>query len=59
MAGEEKLFRERAKRMKNDDGLEPIEGVNIKTEIRLTLLIAVCFVGFVVAVRMFANWIAG
>ena len=45
--------------MKNDDGLEPIEGVDIKTELRLTLLVAVCFAGFVVAVRMFANWIAG
>lgn len=41
-----------------DDGLEAIEGVDIKTELRLTLLIAVCCVGFVLAVRTAANWIA-
>ena len=43
---------------KLDDGLEPIEGVDIKTELRLTLLLAVFCVGFVLAVRMVAGWLA-
>ena len=43
--------------MKHDDGLEPIEGVDIKTELRLTLLVAVCFVGFVLVVKTVAGWI--
>lgn len=37
--------------MKHDDGLEAIEGVDIKTELRLTLLLAVFCVGFVLAVK--------
>ena len=44
--------------MKQDDGLEAIEGVDIKTELRLTLLLAVFCVGFVLAVRMVAGWLA-
>lgn len=40
-----------------DDGLEPIEGVDIKTELRLTLLIAVCCVGLVLSVRAVAWWL--
>ena len=42
----------------NDDGLEPLDGVDIKTEIRLTLLIALCCVGLVLAVRLAAHLIA-
>jgi hypothetical protein len=44
--------------MKHDDGLDPIEGVDIKTELRLTLLLAVFCVGFVLAVRLAAHLIA-
>lgn len=44
--------------MKHDDGLEAIEGVDIKTELRLTLLLAVFCVGFVLAVRMVVGWLA-
>jgi hypothetical protein len=44
--------------MKHDDGLDPIEGVDIKTEIRLTLLIALCCVGLLLAVRLAAHLIA-
>ena len=44
--------------MKNDDGLESIEGVDIKTELRLTLLLAVFCVGFVLAVRLVVGWLA-
>jgi hypothetical protein len=44
--------------MKHDDGLDPIEGVDIKTELRLTLLLAVFCVGFVLAVRMVVGWLA-
>ena len=44
--------------MKHDDGLESIEGVNIKTELRLTLLLAVFCVGFVLAVRLVVGWLA-
>jgi len=45
--------------MKHDDGLDPIEGVDIKTELRLTLLIALCCVGLVLAVRLAAYLIVG
>ena len=41
-----------------DDGLEAIEGVDIKTERRLIMLIGVCFVGFVLAVHVVAGWLA-
>lgn len=44
--------------MKHDDGLESIEGVDIKTELRLTLLLAVFCVGFVLAVRLVVGWLA-
>ena len=44
--------------MKHDDGLEAIEGVDIKTELRLTLLLAVFCAGFVLAVRMVVGWLA-
>jgi hypothetical protein len=44
--------------MKHDGGLDPIEGVDIKTELRLTLLLAVFCVGFVLAVRMVVGWLA-
>ena len=44
--------------MKHDDGLDPIEGVDVKTELRLTLLLAVFCVGFVLAVRMVVGWLA-
>ena len=44
--------------MKHDDGLESIEGVDIKTELRITLLLAVFCVGFVLAVRMVVGWLA-
>lgn len=44
--------------MKHDDGLDQIEGANIKTELRLTLLLAVFCVGFVLAVRMVVGWLA-
>ena len=44
--------------MKHDDGLDPGEGVDIKTELRLTLLLAVFCVGFVLAVRMVVGWLA-
>jgi hypothetical protein len=40
-----------------DDGLKAIEGVDIKTERRLILLLAVCCVGLVLAVRVVAGWI--
>ena len=43
--------------MKSDDGLEPIDGVDIKTELRLTLLLAVFCVGFVLVVKTVAWWI--
>jgi hypothetical protein len=45
--------------MKHDDGLDPIEGgVDVKTELRLTLLLAVFCVGFVLAVKFVAGWLA-
>jgi len=43
---------------KHDDELEALSGVDIKTELRLTLLLAVFCVGFVLAVRMVAGWLA-
>ena len=45
--------------MKHDDGLEAIEGVDIKTEIRLTALIALCCVGLALAVRLAAHLMDG
>lgn len=44
---------------KHDDEFEALSGVDIKTEIRLTLLLAVFCVGFVLAVRLAAHLIAG
>lgn len=41
-----------------DDGLEAIEGVDIKTERRIVLLLAVFCVGFVMAVRVVAGWLS-
>lgn len=38
--------------------MKHIEGVDIKTELRLTLLLAVFCVGFVLAVRMVVGWLA-
>lgn len=42
---------------KHDDEFEALGGVDIKTEIRLTALIALCCVGLVLAVRVVAGWI--
>ena len=42
---------------KHDDEFEALSGVDIKTEIRLTALIALCCVGLVLAVRVVAGWI--
>lgn len=44
---------------KHDDEFESLGGVDIKTEIRLTVLIALCCVGLALAVRMAAHLIAG
>ena len=44
---------------KHDDELEALSGVDIKTEIRLTVLIALCCVGLALAVRLAAHLIAG
>lgn len=44
--------------MKQDDELEAIEGVDVKAELRLTLLLAVFCVGFVLAVRLVVGWLA-
>lgn len=44
--------------MKHDDGLDPIEGVDVKAELRLTLLLAVFCVGFVLAVKFVAGLLA-
>ncbi len=44
--------------IKHDDEFEALGGVDIKTELRLTLLLAVFCVGFVLAVRMVAGWLA-
>lgn len=42
---------------KHDDEFEALGGVDIKTELRLTLLLAVFCVGFVLAVKFVAEWI--
>ena len=42
---------------KHDDEFEALSGVDIKTEIRLTVLVALCCVGLVLAVRVVAGWI--
>jgi len=43
--------------IKHDDEFEALGGVDIKTEIRLTVLIALCCVGLVLAVRVVAGWL--
>lgn len=45
--------------IKHDDEFEALGGVDIKTEIRLTVLIALCCVGLALAVRLAAHLIAG
>ena len=42
---------------KHDDEFEALSCVDIKTEIRLTLLLAVFCVGFVLVVKTVAGWI--
>ena len=42
---------------KHDDEFESLGGVDIKTEIRLTVLVALCCVGLVLAVRVVAGWL--
>ena len=42
---------------KHDDEFEALGGVDIKTEIRLTLLLAAFCVGFVLVVKTVAGWI--
>lgn len=44
---------------KHDDEFEALSGVDIKTEIRLTVLIVLCCVGLVMAVRLAAHLMAG
>ena len=44
---------------KHDDEFESLGGVDIKTEIRLTALIALCCVGLALAVRLATHLIAG
>ena len=44
---------------KHDDEFEALSCVDIKTEIRLTALIALCCVGLVLAVRMAAHLMVG
>ena len=44
---------------KHDDEFESLGGVDIKTEIRLTVLVVLCCVGLVLAVRLAAHLIAG
>ena len=44
---------------KHDDELEALSGVDIKTEIRLTVLIVMCCVGLALAVRLAAHLMAG
>jgi hypothetical protein len=41
----------------HDDEFEALGGVDIKTEIRLTLLLSVFCVGFVLVVKTVAGWI--
>lgn len=43
---------------KHDDEFEALGGVDIKTELRLTLLLAVFCVGFVLVVKFVAGWLA-
>jgi len=43
---------------KHDDEFDALAGVDIKTELRLTLLLAVFCVGFVLAVKFVAGWLA-
>jgi hypothetical protein len=43
--------------IKHDDEFEALGGVDIKTEIRLTLLLSVFCVGFVLVVKTVAGWI--
>lgn len=45
--------------IKHDDEFEALGGVDIKTEIRLTVLLVMCCVGLALAVRMAAHLIAG
>ena len=45
--------------IKHDDEFEALSCVDIKTEIRLTVLVALCCVGLVLAVRLAAHLIAG
>jgi hypothetical protein len=42
---------------KHDDEFEALGGVDIKTELRLTLLLAVFCVGFVLVVKTVAGWL--
>lgn len=42
---------------KYEDGLEALEGVDVKSELRLTLLVAVCCIGFIAAVRLVIGWL--
>ena len=44
---------------KHEDELEALSGVDINTEIRLTVLIALCCVGLVLAVRLAAHLMVG
>ena len=43
--------------MSKHDEFEALGGVDIKTEIRLTVLVALCCVGLVLAVRVVAGWL--
>lgn len=43
----------------HDDEFEALGGVDIKTEIRLTVLVALCCVGLVLAVRLAAHLMVG
>jgi len=44
---------------KHDDEFEALSGVDIKTEIRLTVLVALCCAGLVLAVRLAAYLMVG
>ena len=44
--------------MKHDDGLESIEGVDIKTELRLTLLLTIFCIDFVLTIKFITGWLA-
>lgn len=43
----------------HNDEFEALGGVDIKTEIRLTVLIALCCIGLVLAVRLAAHLMMG